>query len=544
MGQVAKGERSGMLKRHQLIHAAVVTATLLSAGQVAAKTLVYCSEASPETFNPMFGTADSTMDAAAKTIFNRLVEFKPGTTQVGPALAERWEVSQDSTVFTFYLRRGVRFHANKNFTPTRDFNADDVVYSFERQWKTDNPYHKLSNGSYEYFNALGLGTVLDTIEKVDDFTVRFRLKKPDVTFLSNIALDYLSILSLEQAQTLVAQGRGDLVDREPVGTGPFMLTAHQKDSQIRYRANPDYWNGKPPLDTLVFVITSEPTVRVAKLRAGECHVTTQPPPSSIADLQKDPNIKVLRQEGQNIGLLGFNVERATLSDKRVRQALAVAINKQGIIDAVYQGSGASARTIVPPMQLGSDKDTAGTQYDPAAAKKLLSEAGHSSGLTVNLWAMPVSRPYNPNARRMAELIQADWAAVGVKTNIVTFEWGDYLKRTARGEHDAFLLGGSSDNGDPDNLLSYILGCDGAKDGSNRSRWCNPAFESLLQEARRTTDQSRRVELYKQAQAIVREEAPVVPIAHSLVSIPVRANVRNYVLDPFGRQNFANVDLAE
>lgn len=533
-----------MQKRHKIYHAAVFAASLLCAGQVAAKTLVYCSEASPETFNPMFGTADSTMDAAAKTIFNRLVEFKPGTTQVGPALAERWEVSQDSTVFTFYLRRGVRFHANKNFTPTRDFNADDVVYSFERQWKTDNPYYKLSNGSYEYFNALGLGTVLDAVEKVDDYTVRFRLEKPDVTFLSNIALDYLSILSLEQAQTLVAQGRGDLVDREPVGTGPFMLTAYQKDSQIRYRANPDYWNGKPPLDTLVFVITSEPTVRVAKLRAGECHVTTQPPPSSLGDLQKDPNIKVRRQEGQNIGLLGFNTERTTLSDKRVRQALAMAINKQGIIDAVYQGSGASARTVVPPMQLGSDQDTSGIQYDPAAAKKLLSEAGQVSGLTINLWAMPVSRPYNPNARRMAELIQADWAAVGVKTNIVTFEWGDYLKRTARGEHDAFLLGGSSDNGDPDNLLSYILGCDGAKDGSNRSRWCNPAFESLLQEARRTTDQNRRSELYKQAQAIVREEAPVVPIAHSLVSIPVRSNVRNYILDPFGRQNFAKVDLAE
>lgn len=532
-----------MKSSSMMLRAALVASTVLFGGQAYAKTLVYCSEASPETFNPMIGTADSTMDAAAKPIFNRLVEFKPGTTEVGPALAEKWDVSEDGKVYTFHLRHGVKFHSNEHFTPSREFNADDVLYTFERQRDANNPHHKLSNAAYEYFNALGLGTMIDKIEKVDDHTVRFTLTAPNVTFLPGIALDYLSILSLEQTEKMIAAGTPELIDQMPVGTGPFVLQAYQLDSQIRYAANKDYWNGAPKVDTLVFAITPEPTIRVARIKANECHVAAPPPAAALAELKGDANIDVLSQQGQNIGVLGFNVEHQPLGDVRVRTALAKAVNRQAIVEAVYQGAGSVAGSVVPPAQLGAAKD-AGIDYDPEGAKKLLKEAGHEADLSVSLWAMPVSRPYNPNARRMAEMIQADWAAIGVKSEIVSFEWGEYLTRTAKGEHDAFLLGGSSDNGDPDNMLSYLLSCDGVKGGSNRSRWCNENFEKLIQEARVTADLAKRAELYHQAQEILKAEVPVAPIAHSVVSIPVRKSVTNYVLDPFGRQNFAGVDITE
>ena len=221
-----------------------------------------------------------------------------------------------------------------------------------------------------------------------------------------------------------------------------------------------------------------------------------PPPSAVAELKNDPDITVLDLQGQNIGVLGFNVEHQPLGDVRVRMALAKAVDRKAIVEAVYQGAGSIAGSVVPPAQLGAVKDT-GIEYDPDGAKKLLKESGHESGLSINLWAMPVSRPYNPNARRMAEMIQADWAAVGVKSEIVTYDWSEYLKRTAAGEHDAFLLGGSSDNGDPDNMLSYLLSCDGVKGGSNRSRWCDPAFEKLLQEGRVTADPEKRADIYRQ-----------------------------------------------
>jgi dipeptide transport system substrate-binding protein len=525
------------------LRAVLLASSVLLSGQAYAKTLVYCSEANPETFNPMIGVADSTMDAAAKTIFNRLVEFKPGSTQIGPALAESWDVSPDGKTYTFHLRHGVKFQSNDHFTPTRDFNADDVLYTFNRQRDPNNPYHKLGNSTYEYFNALGLGSMIDKIEKVDDYTVRFTLTSANVTFLAGIALDYLSILSLEQTEKMVAAGTPELIDSEPVGTGPFVLQAYVPDSQIRYSANKDYWRGAPKIDTLVFAITPEPTTRVERLKANECQVAAPPPPSAIAELKNDPDITVLDLQGQNIGILGFNVEHQPLGDVRVRMALAKAVDRKAIVEAVYQGAGSIAGSVVPPTELGAVKDT-GIEYDPDGAKKLLKESGHESGLSINLWAMPVSRPYNPNARRMAEMIQADWAAVGVKSEIVSYDWSEYLKRTAAGEHDAFLLGGSSDNGDPDNMLSYLLSCDGVKGGSNRSRWCDPAFEKLLQEGRVTADPQKRADIYRQAQEILKTAVPVAPIAHSVVSIPMRKSVLNYVLDPFGRQNFAAVDMAE
>lgn len=531
------------MKYLSLARIALLASAAMFASQASAKTLVYCSEASPETFTPMLGTADSTMDAAAKTIFNRLVEFKPGSTEIGAALAESWEVSPDGKIYTFQLRRGVRFHSSANFTPTREFNADDVLYTFNRQRDQNNPYHKLGNAAYEYFNALGLGSMIEKIEKVDDYTVRFTLTAPNVTFLPGIALDYMSIMSLEQADKMVSAGTPELIGSEPVGTGPFALQAYVLDSQIRYTSNKEYWAGAPKVDTLVFAITPEPTIRVERIKADECQVAAPPPPSAVAELKSDPDINVFELQGQNIGILGFNVEHKPLDDVRVRTALAKAIDRKAIIESVYQGSGAVAGSVVPPAQLGALKD-AGIDYDPEGAKKLLADAGHANDLSVTLWAMPVSRPYNPNARRMAELIQADWSAVGVKAEIVSYEWGEYLTRTAAGEHDTFLLGGSSDNGDPDNMLSYLLSCDGVAGGSNRSRWCYQNFENLLQEGRVTADPTKRAEIYKQAQQILKEEVPVAPIAHSVVAIPVRKSVLNYVLDPFGRQNFAGVDIAE
>jgi dipeptide transport system substrate-binding protein len=182
-------------------------------------------------------------------------------------------------------------------------------------------------------------------------------------------------------------------------------------------------------------------------------------------------------------------------------------------------------------------------YDPEGAKKLLQEAG-VSGLKTNIWAMPVSRPYNPNARRMAELVQADWRAVGVDAEILSYEWGEYLKRSSAGEHQTVLLGWTGDNGDPDNFLAVLLGCDAAKDGANRARWCHKPFDELIQEAKRVPDVGERTKLYEQAQLVFKEEAPWVTIAHSVVYEPVRKEVEGYKVSPFGVHVFYGVDIKE
>ena len=180
-------------------------------------------------------------------------------------------------------------------------------------------------------------------------------------------------------------------------------------------------------------------------------------------------------------------------------------------------------------------------YDPAAAKKMLADAGFSNGFETDIWAMPVQRPYNPNARRMAEIIQADWAKVGVKAQIVTYEWGEYLKRSKEGEHQTVLLGWTGDNGDPDNFLSVLLGCD-AVGSANRARWCYKPFEDLIQKAKVTADVAERTRLYEEAQMIFKEQAPWVTIAHSVVFVPVRKEVQDFKIDPFGGFGFSGVDL--
>ncbi|HSA80598.1 MAG TPA: ABC transporter substrate-binding protein [Geminicoccaceae bacterium] len=509
--------------------------------QVQAKTLVYCSEGSPEGFNPQLYTAGTTFDASSRAIYNRLVEFEHGTTKIGPALAESWDISDDGLEYIFHLRPGVKFQSTDGFTPSRDLNADDVVWSFERQLNPDHPYHQVSGGTYEYFQGMDMPNLLKAVEKVDDMTVRFALNQPEAPFLANLGMDFASIFSAEYAEQMAAAGTPEQVDLAPVGTGPFQLVAYQKDAVIRYKAHPDYWAGKAAIDDLVFAITSDPSVRWQKLQAGECHVMPYPNPADLDAIRANPDINLLEQEGLNVGYLAFNTQKEPFTDKRVRQALNMAINKDAILDAVFQGSGKVAKNPIPPTIWSYNDAVEDYAYDPDAAQKLLEEAG-ISGLKTNIWAMPVQRPYNPNARRMAELVQADWAKVGVEAEIVSFEWGEYLKRSKEGEHDTVLLGWTGDNGDPDNFLYVLLGCPAAEDGTNRARWCHEPFNELLVEAKRTSDQAERTRLYEEAQVIFKEEAPWVTVAHSVVFMPVRKEVVGYKIDPFGGHIFYGVDL--
>jgi dipeptide transport system substrate-binding protein len=505
------------------------------------KTLVFCSEGSPEGFNPQLYTAGTTFDASSRQVYDRLVEFQRGTTKIVPGLAERWEISEDELEYTFYLRKGVKFHTIKGFKPSRDFNADDVLFSFQRQWDSQHPYHNVSGGTYEYFNAMGLPELIEAIEKLDDYTVRFTLKRPEAPFLADMAMDFASILSAEYGEQLLTEGTPEQMNLIPVGTGPFQRVAYQKDALIRYQAHPDYWAGEAAITNLVFAITPDASVRYAKLKAGECHVMPYPNPADLDAMRRDDVINLLEQEGLNIGYLAFNTEKKPFDNRRVRQALNMAVNKQAIIDAVFQGAGRIAKNPLPPTLWSYNEAVKDYPYDPEKAKQMLAEAGYPGGFETDLWAMPVQRPYNPNARRMAEIIQADWAKVGVIARIVSYEWGEYLKRTKDGEHQTVLLGWTGDNGDPDNFLAVLLGCD-AVDGANRARWCYQPYEELIQKAKRVSDQAERAKLYKEAQVIFKEEAPWATIAHSVTFQPVRKEVKNFRIDPFGGNIFYGVDL--
>ena len=506
-----------------------------------AQTLVYCSEGSPDGFDPALYTSGTTFDASSRQLYNKLVEFERGTTTIGPALAESWEISDDGQEYTFKLRQGVKFHSTDYFTPTRDFNADDVVFSFERQRLDDHPFNKASDGTWEYFGGMSMPDLIKSVEKVDDYTVKFVLNRPEAPMIANLGMDFASILSAEYAAQIEEGGDLTALNQQPIGTGPFKFVAYQKDAVIRYQAHDDYWAGKADIANLVFAITPDASVRYQKLKAGECHVMPYPNPADLEAMAADSDLQLLEQEGLNVGYLAYNTTVAPFDNVNVRKALNMAINKQAILDAVFQGSGKIAKNPIPPTIWSYDESTVDDAYDPEKAKEMLAAEG-VEGLQMDIWAMPVQRPYNPNARRMAEVMQEDFSKVGVEVNIVSYDWGEYLTKSKELDRKgAVLLGWTGDNGDPDNFLAVLLGCDGVEK-SNRAQWCHKPFDDIIQKAKTVSDVEERTALYQQAQKIFKEQAPWATIAHSVVYKPLRKEVEGFKIDPFGGHIFYGVSV--
>ena len=347
--------------------------------QSEAKTLVFCSEGNPESLNPQIVTTTTGINAG-RPFFNNLVEFPPGSTKPTPALAESWEISDDGLEYTFHLRHGVKFQSSDIFTPTREMNADDVLFSLQRQWKEDHPFHKVGGSNYDYFKDMGMPDLLQSIDKLDDYTVRFRLTHPAAPFLADLAMPFNIIQSAEYGAQLLKAGTPEKIDTIPIGTGPFEFVGFQPDVAVRYRAFADYWGGKQPIDTLVFSITPNASVRLTKLKAGECHVMAFPNPGDRAAIEADPNLKFLQQEGFNIGYLAMNTTKPPFDDVRVRRAVNMAVDKAAIIEAVYQGAGVVAKNPLPPTLPAYNDAIEDYPYDPAAAQQLMIQVGTRRGL--------------------------------------------------------------------------------------------------------------------------------------------------------------------
>ncbi|MFV3403600.1 MULTISPECIES: ABC transporter substrate-binding protein [Pseudomonas] len=519
---------------------------------LAASNLVFCSEGSPAGFDPGQYTTGTDFDASAETIFNRLTQFERGGTAVIPGLATRWEVSEDGKTYTFHLRDGVKFHTTDYFKPTRTFNADDVLFTFERMLDKDHPFRKAYPTEFPYFTDMGMDKNIAHIEKVDAHTVRFTLNEVDAAFIQNLAMSFASIQSAEYAEQLLKQGKAADINQKPIGTGPFVFSKYQKDAQIRYKGNKDYWNPDDvKIDNLIFAISTDASVRMQKLKKNECQVTLFPRPADIEPLKQDKKLQMPEQAGFNLGYIAYNVmdtikgesQPNPMAQLKVRQALDMAVNKQQIIESVYQGAGQLAVNAMPPTQWSYDTSIKDAKYDPEKARQLLKEAGIKEGTEITLWAMPVQRPYNPNAKLMAEMLQSDWAKIGIKAKIVSYEWGEYIKRSKAGEQGAMLIGWSGDNGDPDNWLGTLYGCD-ALQGNNFSKWCYKPYDDLIKQAKATSDQAKRIELYQKAQHILKEQVPITPIAHSTVYQPMSTSVKDFKISPFGLNAFYGVSVAK
>ncbi len=518
--------------------------TLASAVMAAApKTLTVCTEASPDGFDYSLFHANSTADASSEAIYNRLIEFEPGTTQLVPALAERWTISPDGLVYTLQLRAGVAFHTTPWFKPTRAMSAEDVIFSIRRQIEPQHPWFKAARNGWYYASAMQLDKLIKAVTAVDPLTVRIELTRPEAPFLANLAMGFLSVLSAEYAQTLQAAGRMDEMNTKPVGTGPFVFRSYVKDAVVRYDANPSYWRGKVALDKLLFSISPDPASRLQRLKADECQISLYPVPQEWEALRRDPKLTLLTGPGLVTNFLALNVEHKPLDHPKVRQALLLATDRAAIAKAVFSGAATVASNPYPPSQWSFDESAAAAKgVDVTKAKALLTQAGYPNGFTLKLWLRAGAGATNPNPKATAEIVQADWARIGVKVELVTMEFGELLNRTRRGEHDVALMAWASDNGDPDNFLTPNLSCSGIAGGSNLSRWCWPAFDQLLVEARAVSEVPKRDALYRRAQALFREQAPWVPLVYPTTAIATSKRVLGMKVSPFGLNSYAGVDL--
>lgn len=499
--------------------------------------LIYCAEGSPLSFNPHVSNSGVTLDASARPLYDRLLEVNPNTLALEPALATNWQISEDGLTYTLTLREGVSFHHTAWFTPSRPFNADDVVFTYARQLDEQHPYHLVSGGDYPYFFSLGQDQLIKKVYKKGPHTVVFELNQPNASFLATLASDYAVILSAEYADQLLNAGTPTLLDSRPIGTGPFSFKEYRHNEFIRYQRHPAYWNGPAKIEQLVYDITPKSAKRLAKLLTGECDVMSTPAASQLSVIKEHPDLSLSVQSGMNVAFLALNTRKPPFNNVKVRQAIASAINVDNLLQAVYFDTGLLANSLLPPLSWGYNPSLPERKPDLKRARQLLKEAGLEQGLEMQVLVQPDARPYNPDAVKTAQLIRSDLAKVGIKLKIVQQEWPVIERRLLNGQYDSLLSGWIADNADPDNFFRQLLSCSAVERGNNYSRWCSPAFDQLLDDAVTTPQLSFRLRNYYYAQTLLNEQLPLIPLAHALRTQVTRSDIEGLTLMPFGGTSF-------
>ncbi len=501
-----------------------------SAGQVDA-VLVFGRGSDSVGLDPALETDGESMKVC-DNLYENLVTYASGTTEVVPQLAQSWDVSDDGLRWTFHLRTGVRFHDG---TP---FNADAVLFSLGRQFFQDHPFHKPSAGTYSYWKDMSMDAVVADMRADDDSTFVIELAEANAPFLSNLGMNFCAIVS----PSAVRRHGADYF-KNPVGTGPFRFVEWRKDERIVLGRNDDYWGEPASLDRLVFKYVQDPSVRFLELRSGAVHGIDNVSPEFIDAIRQDPGLDLLTQPGMNVGYLAMNMERAPFGDVRVRRAVNHAVNKQALVENFYAGLAVAAVNPIPPMMWSYHEDISGYAHDPARARALLSESGLADGFDTELWVMTAPRPYMPQPGKIAQAIQADLAKVNIRARIVTVDWATYLDKTFDGQHGMCLLGWTGDNGDPDNFLYVLLDKTAAvKPAQNVAFYKSEEFHDVLLAGRRSTDVAERTRLYRRAQEIVHADAPWVPLVHATQTAAFRRGVEGFELHPTGSKWFRSVTL--
>ena len=523
--------------------------------------LIYCTHASGFSFNPQTSDAGTSMNVVTEQIYNKLFEIS-NTAIPTPILAQSYSISPDGKIITIYLRKGIKFHHTDWFKPTRDFNADDVVFSLNRvlgyenylptleQSSVDykNPQYRIFHEQakkvrFPYFESIKLNQKIESVKALNPHTVQITLFKPDASILSHLASQYAIIFSQEYAVQLNADDNLVQLDLLPVGTGPYKVKNYFRNQYVRLEKNEDYWKKDAKIKNIIIDLSTDRTGRLVKFFNGECQIASYPEVSQLGLLKEnDKRYYVKSAEGMNLAYLAFNFQNAVIQNEQVRRAIAQAINRQRIIKTIYHNTATVANNIIPNISWASSVNTPDFAYDfnPSEAKKVLQD----KQLHLNMWVLNEEQVYNPAPLKTAELIKEDLNNVGVNVTIRsvtrTFLIDQLNKKSEN--YDMILTGWLAGNLDPDSFMRPILSCNAASEMTNLSNWCDEDFDQLMDKALDSPNLWERAHAYNQAQELILSKLPIVPLANMKRVLVVNSRVRHIEMNPFGSLNFSTLSL--
>ncbi|WP_283647284.1 ABC transporter substrate-binding protein [Marinovum algicola] len=506
--------------RRGLIAAGTALAlTLGLAGGAQAQTppgvLIVGQIAEPKALDPAAVTAVNDF-RILMNVYDGLVRYKDGTLEVEPALATDWEINEDGTVYTFTLREGVRFHDGS------PFNAEAVKFNFDRMLNEDHPFYDTGPFPLSFFFS-----AVETVEALDEQTVRFTLNAPYAPFLSNLAYPTGLIVS-----PAAVEEHGANFGRNPSGTGPFRFAEWRSNEAVVVEANADYWDGAPELQAVVFRPITDANTRTAEMLAGGIDLMVEVPPVALSEFQDD-SYAVHEQAGPHVWFLILNAKEGPFADRRVRQAANYAVNKSALVSEVLEGTAEVAAGPTPPaFAWAYNESLEPYPYDPDKARELIAEAGADGAELTFYVTEGGSGMLDPIA--MGTAIQADLEAVGFDVTIETYEWNTFLGEVNPGlEGKADMAEMAWMTNDPDTLPFLALRTEAWPDkgGFNSGYYSNPKVDELLEAARVATDQEERARLYKEMQTIVQEDAPWVFVANWKQNAVTSDQVENFTLQP-------------
>ena len=513
-------------------------------------TFVFAASSDPASLDPAFAQDGETF-RVSRQIFEGLVGTEPGTADPAPLLAESWESSEDGMSHTFTLKEGVSFHDG---TP---FNAEAVCFNFERWFNWTGLAASEALGYY--YNKLFHGYASNAADAVyksctpdGDYSVTIELNKPFAGFIPSLSLPAFGMQSPSALQEFSADEVGGTAEApelseyamsHPTGTGPFQFEEWAPGEQVTLKAYDDYWGEKGQIDEIIFRTIGDPTARRQALEAGDIDGYDLVGPADSAALEEDGFTMVSRPPF-TILYLAFNQAVPELQDRRVREALSYAVDKDALIKQVLPEGTQKATQFLPEVVNGYNPDVTTYDYDPEKAKALLEEAGYTADnpltLTFN-YPVNVSRPYMPDPEQIFTVLQTQLSDIGVKVNPVTDAWNpDYLdKITGTPDHGIHLLGWTGDYNDTDNFVGVFFGQKSAEWGFD-----DPELFKKLQDARGVSSLEEQTPLYQEINEDVAQLIPGVPLAHPAPTLAFDPRVKSYPASPVNDEVFTDIVLTK